>query len=402
VNGLLAGGGLLGAFEVGLRPFWTLLDPPPLLLRWDALAASLTVMAAMALAAWLARRVDAFGALRPLRMDDLVYIVVGILPGAVVGGRLLHALAYLDTYAADPGALLDPGRGTLSLLGAVAGGTLTGIYVAHVLATPWRRWLDVAAPVLLFAIGGAKIAQFLGGGGQGTAFDGPWAVAFTGDGPWTSTFASVPAHPAQLYEAFWALAGLLVLSWFDAVDVALRLPRGFRQEGAWLAGRRARGDDVAVGRLRFGLLYLVALAWWLVGRFVVGFTWRDDAVVGPLRADQAMALVGLAVVAALFAVATRPGPAAPASDVPPVGGGSPGYEATPWGDDPDEEIDWPAAGARVDLPLPRGTTPQGTTTRDTTTQDTTTQGTTMQAPGNQPRRMQAKPMDDTSTRQGPR
>jgi phosphatidylglycerol:prolipoprotein diacylglycerol transferase len=336
VDGLVGGrwGGLFGAIGIDLQPYWTLTVPPLLVLRWDAIAAGITVIVAILLAAWSSRTGDSFGALRPLRRDDLVYIVVGILPGAAIGGRLLHGLAYLDTYAADPAALFDPARGTLSMLGAVLGGSLSGILVARVLGTPWRRWLDVAAPILLLTIAGGKIAQFLGGGGQGIPWDGPWAVAFLGDGPWSSVWPFVPAHPAQLYEALWALAGLLPLSWVNAFEGAIRLPVGFRQEEGWLRVRQDRGEDVTFGRLRFGLLYLFALGWWLVGRFVIAFTWRDDLSVGPLRAEQAMALAALLAVAVLMVAATRMTPERTA------GVSRPG------------DIDWPEEGARVDLPVP--------------------------------------------------
>jgi hypothetical protein len=153
----------------------------------------------------------------------------------------------------------------------------------------------------------------------------------------------VPAHPAQLYEAFWVLAGILPLSWIDSFGAAHRLPLGFRQQGSWLHLRQGRGEDVAPGRLRFGLPYLFALGWWLVGRFVIGFTWRDDVIVGPLRAEQAMALAGLVAVALLVAAATRMPPESPVPEGQP------------------EAIAWPAAGAGVDLPLPGKTsTRQGT------------------------------------------
>jgi prolipoprotein diacylglyceryltransferase len=289
VTGLL--GGVLGVIEIGVRPYWTITLPFSMVVRWDALAAGLVTVAAIVLAAWLARTLDRSAAARTLHAEDLIYIVIAVLPGAIIGGRLVHGLAFIDVYSADPGALLDPTRGTLSMLGAVVGGTISGMFVAHVLGAPWRRWLDVAAPVLLLTIAGAKFAQFLGGGGQGLPFDQPWAVAFLGDGPWTSPMPGTPAHPAQLYEAFWALAGLLIVS------------------------------VIGFGRLRHGLLYLVALSWWLVGRFVIGFTWRDEVVVGPLRAEQAMALAAL-VVAALLAVAARrrrPARTAPVDPVPVIG-----------------------------------------------------------------------------------
>ncbi|MFI5255524.1 MAG: prolipoprotein diacylglyceryl transferase family protein, partial [Candidatus Limnocylindrales bacterium] len=237
--------GLLGTITIGVRPIWTIDFPISLVLRWDALAAGVVVVAAILLAAAMARTVDDFGAFRPLRLDDLVYIVMGILPGALLGGRLLFGLDYLSVYSADPAALLDPARGSISMLGVVLGGTLSGVFVARVLGTEWRRWLDVAAPVLLLAIAGAKFAQFLGGGGQGQPWDGPWAVAFVGAGPWISFPPDVPSLPALLYVAFWTLAGLLPLTASDSVAVVARLPSGFRQEETWLRQRMERGEDVA-------------------------------------------------------------------------------------------------------------------------------------------------------------
>jgi phosphatidylglycerol:prolipoprotein diacylglycerol transferase len=268
-------GSLLGLIEIGVRPYWTISEPIALTLRWDAIAAGVTAVAAIVIAALLAHNADRPGTPRTLPAVQLIAIVIGIVPGAILGGRLVHGLAYLDVYAADPAALFDPARGTLSMLGAVIGGSLTGVIVAQALGTEWRRWLDIAAPTLLLTIAGAKFAQFVGGGGQGAAWDGSWAVAFVGAGPWTSPLPGVPAHPAQLYEAFWALAGLLIVA------------------------------GIGSGRLRPGRLYLVALAWWFVGRFVIGFWWRDELVVGPLRAEQAMALIGLIVVAAPFIAGAR-------------------------------------------------------------------------------------------------
>jgi prolipoprotein diacylglyceryltransferase len=340
VEGLVSG--LLGVIQIGVRPYWTIAEPLALVLRWDAIAAGVTAIAAIIIAALLARTVDDMGLFRPMRLDDLIYIVIGIMPGAAIGGRLLHGLAYIDVYAADPAALLDPARGTLSMLGAVVGGTLSGVFVARVLGTEWRRWLDIGAPMLLLTIAGAKFAQFLGGGGQGLPWDGPWAVAFLGAGPWTSVMPGVPAHPSQLYEAFWCLAGLLPLTWIDSFEAVEALPSGFRQEEEWLEERKARGEEVAPFHLRFGLLYLFALGWWLAGRFLIGFSWRDDVTVGPLRAEQAMALVGLAVVALIVFAATRRPPVA---RVP---------------QRQDDALAWPEPGAGVDLPLPgRSSTRQG-------------------------------------------
>ena len=57
-----------------------------------------------------------------LRADDLLYIAVSALPGAVVGGRLGYALLHLDYYGANPSALLDISQGGLELSLGVVGG----------------------------------------------------------------------------------------------------------------------------------------------------------------------------------------------------------------------------------------------------------------------------------------
>jgi prolipoprotein diacylglyceryltransferase len=295
----------VAVIEILIDPNWFGDWPVRLVIRWETIAVAALVAATIVLAAWRARRSGAEAGLEPLRLDDLLFITVAVLPGAVIGGRLLYGLDYLDVYALEPAALLDPARGSLSLVGAVIGGTLSGAYIARVLDASWRRWLDVAAPLLLLALAAGKGAQCLGGGGQGLPWDGQWAVAFLGPGPWKSVAPDVPAYPAQLFEGAWALLGILPLAVASAATVARRLPERFRQDGAWAERREARGAEVEPGRLRFGLPFLFALAWWLVGRFAVAFSWRDERLLGPLGVEQALGLAALVGVVMVLGLAVR-------------------------------------------------------------------------------------------------
>jgi phosphatidylglycerol---prolipoprotein diacylglyceryl transferase len=203
----------------------------------------------------------------PLRLDDMGYILLASVPGAVIGGRLVHGLAFWDAYSIAPERLLDPTLGSLSLLGAVLGGVVSGAYMTRLLSAPVRRWADAATVPLLTAMGLGKLAQFLGGSGQGAPFGGPWAVAFVGDGPWVSASPELPAHPAQVYEGIWLLlAALLVMSLASSV----------------------RGHPS-----RAGVLFVAGLTSFLLGRVVIGFTWRDEPLLGPLNAEQSLALAAL-------------------------------------------------------------------------------------------------------------
>lgn len=259
--------------------------------RWTALGVAAAILAAFLLAAFMAdrspprsRRRSAIATMPApeegsLRREDLLLIGLAALAGGVLGGRIAHGLAFWDVYSTDPLGLFDPARGSLSLLGAVVGGSLTAAYLATLLEGSLGRWADVAAAPLLLALGLGKVAQFLGGGGQGTRFEGPWAVSFAGQGPWLSRSPGVSAHPSQLYEAAWCLLGLVGL-----------LVLGF----AWRRGRTLLGP---------GLLFAFALAWWLVGRVVIGFTWRDDRLFGAFNAEQVMALLCLTAVGVIARLA---------------------------------------------------------------------------------------------------
>ncbi len=279
----------------------------PLAIRWETLGLAAALFVALLAAAAFVRRSGRVAHLSRLRSDDLFYLVLAAVPGAVVGGRLLVALDYLPYYRVHPAALLDPAQGSLSLLGAVLGGTVTAAYMCRLLEIPASRWLDALAVPLLVAIGLGKLAYLLGGGGQGLPFAGPWALAFAGSGPWLSPAAAIPAHPSQVYEALWACGGVLLVLGLRTERVTARLPAGLRQAGGWLAMRRARGVETAPGELRFGYCYLAALVWWLAGRVLVGFTWRAEAAVAVLNVEQVAALT---VLVALLAVTTwwaRPG-----------------------------------------------------------------------------------------------
>lgn len=279
----------------------------PLAVRWETLGLAAAFFVALLVAAVLARAAGRRAGLSRLRLDDLLFLALAAVPGAVVGGRLVLALDYSDYYRLHPGALLDPAQGSLSLLGAVLGATLAVAYMCRLLEIPARRWLDVAAVPLLVAIGLGKLAYLLGGGGQGAPWDGGWALAFTGPGPWLSSLPAVPAQPSQVYEAAWALVGIPLVVVVTGRPLLRRLPERFRQEGAWLAAHWAHGREVDPGHLRFGYRFLAALAWWLLGRVVVGFTWREATSVAGLRPEQVGALVVLAAVVAVAGWWTRTG-----------------------------------------------------------------------------------------------
>jgi phosphatidylglycerol:prolipoprotein diacylglycerol transferase len=224
--------------------------------RWETLGIVAAIFLALVLAGIGARTMD-------LRADDLLFVVLGIVPGAVIGGRLGYVLLHPGFFGARPETILDPAVGSLELGLAVVGGAVTGGIVAALIDGNVGRWLHVATLPMLLVLGAGKLATVLGGRGQGQPWDGDWATAYVGSGPWGSLGPEIPSHPSQAYEGIATLAVLSLAMGILAVP-GLRRPDG-----------RA---------------FLAALGLWSIVRAVVAGTWRDPVVVGPLRAEQAIDL----------------------------------------------------------------------------------------------------------------
>jgi phosphatidylglycerol:prolipoprotein diacylglycerol transferase len=235
--------------------------------RIETLALAGVLFVGLLLAARIGRLTPAVGPYVPapgLRPDDLIFIVVGAVPGAVIGGRLGYVLANLDYYLAHPGLIVDPSTGGFELTVAVPLAILSGALIARLVGAPVARWMHALAFPMLFVLAAGKVVGVLGANGQGSLSTVSWATAYTGPGPWDSLSPELASHPSQLYEAALVLVAIVVLVLLSRFEVISR-----RDGGALFA----------------------ALALWAGARFIVGFTWRDPTVLGPLRVEQLLALL---------------------------------------------------------------------------------------------------------------
>jgi phosphatidylglycerol---prolipoprotein diacylglyceryl transferase len=239
--------------------------------RLETIALAVVLFLGLILAARMASITPSVGPYVPapgLRFDDLVFILVGAVPGAIAGGRLGYVIDHLAFYKDNPAAVLDPAQGGLTLTLAVPFGILTGGFIARLLGAPVGRWLHAAAFPLLFVLAAGKLIGVLGATGQGSPSDLPWSTAYAGAGPWGSLAAEIASHPAQVYEAI--LVGLAI------------------------AGLAALGRIEFIARRDGGSMF-AAVGLWAIARFLVAFTWRDPAALGPLRMEQLLDLALLAV-----------------------------------------------------------------------------------------------------------
>ncbi len=257
--------------------------------RWGTIVLVAVIVVALLLAG-LSARADG------LRPDDVAFIAIGVVPGAVVGGRVGYLIAHQAYYATSLDRLLDPTVGGLELGLAVVGGCITGVYVASLLDGSVGRWLHLSAAPILFVLGAGKLTMVLTGAGQGQPSDHPWATAYFGPGPWGSLLPALPSVPSQ------AIEGLATL--------------------AILAGLAVTVIVGAFGR-RDGALFFSAIGLWAVVRALVSTTWRDPVATGGLNAAGLLAVaiaLGCAVALLILAVlrrrpARRPDPADGGPDV---------------------------------------------------------------------------------------
>jgi phosphatidylglycerol---prolipoprotein diacylglyceryl transferase len=258
-----------GVIEITFDPVLRLSETASV--RYETIAVAIVVFLGILLAARIASVTPAVVPYLPapgLRIDDLAFLVIGAVPGAIVGGRLGYVLDHLDYYRANPDAIFDAASGGLSLTLAVPLGMLTSAVIARLLGAPVGRWMHAFALPLLFVLGMGKLVGVLGGTGQGAPSELEWATSYLGAGPWGSLAPEIPAHPSQAYEAILvaiAIVVMFVLSRFEPI---------------------ARRDGAAL---------FAAIALWAIGRILVGSTWRDPVVAGPLRMEQLLAVVVLSI-----------------------------------------------------------------------------------------------------------
>jgi phosphatidylglycerol:prolipoprotein diacylglycerol transferase len=256
----------------------------PFALRWYALAYIGGLMFGWW---WLRRLVSTDGLWAPGRRPsvlDIDDLLVWITFGVILGGRIGYVLFYGgEDYRANPLEILKVWQGGMSFHGGLAGAAVAMMLFAR------RRGLNVwnlfdlaaaAVPVGLFL---GRIANFVNAELYGRPTDVPWAVIFPTGGP-------QPRHPSQLYEA--GLEGAVLFAVLTALVFGPKL-------------LRRPGMITGVFGIGYGL-----------SRFLVEFFREPDPQVGYLAGgwltmgmllSLPLVAIGLAMIAAARAGATRPG-----------------------------------------------------------------------------------------------
>ncbi|RUL89174.1 prolipoprotein diacylglyceryl transferase [Tautonia sociabilis] len=164
----------------------------------------LAFLAAMNLAAWLARR-------SKVDPNDVFDLAIWLIVGGLIGARGFYVLQHREAIDSFWDAF-KVWEGGIVLYGSLIGAAAAFVLFWRVRRFPFRPMLDVAAPAMAVGVALGRIGCFLNGCCYGDTCDLPWAVTFPrGTLPWSDQVhsgligsdapRSLPVHPTQLYSA---------------------------------------------------------------------------------------------------------------------------------------------------------------------------------------------------------
>lgn len=227
------------------------------MLRWY----SLIVLAAIVAGIWVAgREAERKG----LNKEDFYDLVLWIMPGGILGARLLHVLDHWSHFAANPIRMLYVWEGGLAIWGGVLGGLLAGALFARRRGWSLLTLLDTVAPGLVLGQALGRVACVITGDAVGKPTGGPFGLAYTQPGAMVPELG-VYYTPTPIYEMLMNLAIFAVV---------------------WKLRRRPLPD---------GMLFLVYLLLYAGGRFVITFWSSYQTVALGLNQAQLISLAALFV-----------------------------------------------------------------------------------------------------------
>lgn len=244
--------------EIGIDPNIATIGPFDI--GWHGILMLLGIIAGVSLTFVLAKRAG-------IPEETVVTAAVwGIIAG-LIGARLTHVLDNLDTYLDDPVRILALHQGGLGWYGGLIGGIVAVLIYARIRKFPLARFADAAGFGVLLGLAIGRIGCTINGDAYGTPTSLPWGLVYTHPDAYAVPF--VAGHPAPVYEILWIALVLGVLWWLKS---------------------RVQPD---------GSLFLISLAAYAVGRFLISWVRAEPAVLGPLHQSHLIS-IGLLAVAVIL------------------------------------------------------------------------------------------------------
>lgn len=186
----------LGIEEITLNKIAISLFDGTITIRWYAIFICLGILLAYFYFLYRGKKNEA------IDEDNLINIVLFVVPIAIIGARFLFVLTS-DIHYKSFLEMIAIWNGGLAIYGAIIFGFLTIVVYSKVKRLNLFKILDAICPAVL-------IGQILGRWGNffnGEAFGSSVNVESL---PWRMVVNGVPAHPTFLYESLWNLIGFII------------------------------------------------------------------------------------------------------------------------------------------------------------------------------------------------
>lgn len=136
--------------------------------------------------------------------NDLLDLVLVILPMAIIFARLYYVAFEWDYYGANPDQILAFREGGLAIHGGIIGGLLGGFIVCKVKKLNFGDLADMVSMPLILGQAIGRWGNFVNQEAHGGPTDLPWGIMVDG----------IKVHPTFLYESIWnfAIFALLVFT----------------------------------------------------------------------------------------------------------------------------------------------------------------------------------------------
>ena len=256
--------------EIGIGP--NLVNFGNFLVSWHGFFSFIAVAAAVYL-------VGRWAPLKGIDPDAVYSIAIFAIIGGIVGARLVHVIDHWDFYQQNPADVFAIWAGGIGLWGGILGGFLGGAAYALIARHPVGVIADLTAPALLLVQTIGRLGDIVNGEHCARATD--FIFGFV----WTNPLSDarncgaegvgVSVQPVIAYEMIWNMLALLVI---------------------WKLRGRLRPD---------GMLFVVYLALYSVGRFMISFARTDKVWALGMQEAHYIALLVLAITIPIMAIKAR-------------------------------------------------------------------------------------------------
>lgn len=259
---------ILLTIKIGLDP--TIVSIAGLEITWHGLFTALGVIVGVAIASFLARRMN--------YPEDMIYnVALALVIGGIIGARGLYVIEHWSRFENDLGEIFAINTGGISIYGALIGGAIFAWGYAMITKVPnIPRAADIASigGILGMAIG--RIGDIINGEHYAKSTDLPWGIVYTDTDSLGYGFG--PQHPAVGYELIGDMVIFAIL-----LFIYYKIPRAGVTFCAWV------------------LLYGVM-------RFFVSFLRLDTEVLLGLNTAQVISLITIppALITLIYLLRTPP------------------------------------------------------------------------------------------------